>query len=273
MAELPANIATIWVIGRWIDLAGQPLRGAVTFAPAVHVLVDQDEHTVILARSFVAQLDATGTAAIRLPATDDPDIQPVGWTYLVQEPTVGRRYDLVVPHGTPLLDRPGHPLHGQQVIDLADIDPAAASGGVVVPPSIWWPDGGVLLARVDTLETAGQVRLTAVAAAPLSGHRIVTPAVDGNVDYASAATPGHLHAPLWLTRGAVAAGGTAQLLAYGPIVESSWSWTPGPVYLGTSGLLTQAAPAAPGAAFLAQVGYATSATRLVVDRQPSIALS
>jgi len=122
-------------------------------------------------------------------------------------------------------------------------------------------------------QAAGQVQLTAIAAVALSGHRAVTPRPDGTVEYASNAVAAHLHAPLWITQGAVTAGQLATVLAYGALVESSWAWTPGvPLFLGAGGLLTQTAPVAPGALFSAQVGTATGATAAFFDRQPSIGL-
>lgn len=114
---------------------------------------------------------------------------------------------------------------------------------------------------------------TGNAATVLSGHRVVTPAADGTLGYASNDNLAHLAAPLWVTIGAVASGAPVDALMFGPMTEPSWSWTPGPVYLGVNGVLTQTAPAAPAALFLAQVGVATSPTSLVVDRVPSIKLT
>lgn len=111
------------------------------------------------------------------------------------------------------------------------------------------------------------------ASRPLSGHRVVTPLEDGSLDYASNDNPGHLAAPLWVTATAAGTGGEIEFVVIGLMTEPSWSWTPGPVYLGVNGVLTQTPPAAPAAAFLAQVGFATSATSLFVDRLPSIKLT
>lgn len=124
------------------------------------------------------------------------------------------------------------------------------------------------------LTAPSDLRQTVVASTVLSGHRAVTPAANGQVGYASNDNAAHLHAPLWITLGAASSGGEVQVMKAGPITEPSWTWTPGaPVYLGTNGTLTQTAPALPGAVFLAQLGVATSATTLHVDRVPSIRLS
>ncbi len=111
------------------------------------------------------------------------------------------------------------------------------------------------------------------AATPLSGHRAVTAGPDGTWRYASNDNLADLAAPLWITIGAVDAGAQGEAVILGPITDPTWSWTPGPVYLGMNGLLTQTPPTAPDAAFLVQIGFATSATTLFVDRNPSIKLS
>ncbi len=120
---------------------------------------------------------------------------------------------------------------------------------------------------------AGQIRLTAVAATNLSGHRMVTPRPDGTLGYASNTEPTHLHAPLWMTLGAATAGATVEVLCSGPASEPSWSWSTGPLWLGEDGYLTRTPPVAPFAVFVAQVGAATGVTTAVIDRQPSIVLT
>lgn len=120
--------------------------------------------------------------------------------------------------------------------------------------------------------SVGQVRVTLPAAVALSGHRAVTRQPDGTLDYASNTLAAHVHAPIWLTTGAAAAGVLVEVLLYGQLTEPSWSWTPGPLYLGTGGLITQTPPSAPGALFLVQLGVATGPTAVVLDRQPSITL-
>jgi hypothetical protein len=118
-----------------------------------------------------------------------------------------------------------------------------------------------------------KVRATAIAAVNLSGHRVVTQRADGKLEYASNDSLSYLASPLWITTGSTVTGALAEALMYGTLIEPTWSWTPGPVYLGINGALTQTPPAAPGALFLAQVGVATSATAVFVDRSPSIKLS
>lgn len=126
---------------------------------------------------------------------------------------------------------------------------------------------------VDTAPGAtsrSQLRLTPLAATGLSGHRLVTPQPDGTVGYADPNDPAQIHAPLWLTLGAAEPGAETDVLLQGPVVEPSWSWAVGPVYLGPAGMPVQPAPV--GVVFCAQVGYATGPTSLYLDRQMSIEL-
>jgi hypothetical protein len=145
-----------------------------------------------------------------------------------------------------------------------------APGGVASLDS----SGSVPISQLPILEgTDGQLLLTRQAAVTLGGHRVVTPLGDNTLAYASNTDPAHLEAPLWMTLGAIIAGDSDSVLAYGPVSEPSWQWTAGPVYLATGGQLTQSPPSAPAALFSARIGYAISPTRLFFDRRSSIRLT
>lgn len=142
--------------------------------------------------------------------------------------------------------------------------PASSTPVLIVPgpPGPPGPPGGG--------GNAGRVQFTAIAATDLSGHRVVTPLPNDTVGYADYTTPAHLHAPLWITLNAALAGADVDVVAYGAITEPSWTWTVGPLYLGAVGALVQILPAAP--AFLAPLGFASSANDVFIDRSPSITL-
>ncbi|MEU1550205.1 hypothetical protein [Nocardia sp. NPDC005745] len=143
--------------------------------------------------------------------------------------------------------------------------PGAGPDAVAVPvPGPAGPPGG---------GSGSTVVVSGVAAVPLSGHRAVTRQPDGTLVYASADAPGHMHAPIWITTGAADAGAQATAVAFGEITEPSWAWTPGPLYLGLAGAITQIPPTAPSAYFLAQLGAATAPTSAFVDRSASIQLT
>lgn len=154
--------------------------------------------------------------------------------------------------------------------ELDDVSGAAAgtTGQVLTRQS----DGQYRPADPPLAGSVGRIELTGAAGQTLSGHRAVTRGVDGTLIYAGNDDPAFLHTPVWITTGAASAGSVVEVVAYGLLIEPSWSWAPGPIYLGVGGSLTQTPPTAPGAAFLAQVGVATSATSVFVDRQQSIIL-
>lgn len=114
---------------------------------------------------------------------------------------------------------------------------------------------------------AAAVDLAARAAAPLGGHRAVRMA-DGGLIYADAFLPGGAEGVLGVTLGAVAAGEPASFRAAGQIIEPSWTWRPGPLYLGAGGTLTQTPPAS-GAVL--EVGIALEPTVLLIRVQQEIA--
>ena len=133
------NYTRVWVRGRIIDL-GKAATGAeqygvarpIQFAPSPRVLLNVGTGQIIATGPFSVTPSATdGYFQVLLPATDDPDTTPSGFTYAVVEPT-GRTYSIVVPQATPLLNSPGDPLHGQPVLDLITVVPAPAplSGSV-----------------------------------------------------------------------------------------------------------------------------------------------
>lgn len=108
-----------------------------------------------------------------------------------------------------------------------------------------------------------------VAGEALSGHRAIA-VVSGEAVYADKDTAGHRGLVRGVTTGAVSEGGTARIQVYGPLVEPSWTWTPGgPIYVGTSGALTQTVPTS---GWLQQIAVADTATQIFIDPQPVFAL-
>jgi hypothetical protein len=99
---LPSDFDTVTVTGRYIDLAGNALAGTVTFTSSTTV-VDASVPVTIVPVPIVATLDSNGAFSIALPATDDPDIAPNGYTYKVEERFGGkllRTYSIQVPYDT-----------------------------------------------------------------------------------------------------------------------------------------------------------------------------
>lgn len=127
-------------------------------------------------------------------------------------------------------------------ITMADAGPAPVAA-VIGPPGPAGPVGGLV---------------TCPAGEAIGGQRAVTIGPDGKAYRASPAGPGAL-AVFGLTAGAALAGAPVTIQCAGPMTEPSWTWTPGPVWLGPDGVPTQVLPLS-GA--LVEIGTAGGATTL-----------
>lgn len=103
----------------------------------------------------------------------------------------------------------------------------------------------------------------------LGGNRVVR--LDaGDVVYADNTVAADANRVLGITTGAVSLGAPARIQVSGLMTEVSWSWTPdAPIFLSTTGLLTQAPPTS---GFSLIVGFATSATQMFIGPKTPIAL-
>lgn len=115
---LTPNLTTVTVAGTYVNLQGTPIAGQVKFTPR-SVLIDSAYDQIIIPNTITVTLDATGSFAVALPATDDPDITPTGFTYRVEESfSGGRTYDISIPSAS-----------AGGSINLADVVPALESSG------------------------------------------------------------------------------------------------------------------------------------------------
>lgn len=104
----------------------------------------------------------------------------------------------------------------------------------------------------------------AIAGEALSGNRAVFIADDAKVYLSTQASVTSLRT-IGLTTGAVALGATATIQTEGVYTEPSWTWSGNrPVWLSTSGLLTQTPPSS---GYLFQIGVPVGPTRLLVEPQ------
>jgi hypothetical protein len=138
------------------------------------------------------------------------------------------------------------------------------------------PFTGVDVGPAGPLGPAGPVgpagdgsTFTKIADINLSGHRAVKAVSGDRVSLVSSANPADIGLAIAITTGAASADAVANLRAYGEITEPSWSWTPGPVFLGVNGVLTQTAPTT---GYVQQIGVALSSTKLMVNIRPPIRL-
>lgn len=100
----------------------------------------------------------------------------------------------------------------------------------------------------------------------ISGHRVVR--VSGSTAYyADSGTPSHINTVVGISTGAAASGNTVTVQVSGELTEPSWTWSPGAVFLGVSGQLTQTPPAT---GLFLKLGKAMTPTTLLIDLQPAI---
>lgn len=117
---LPIDYNTVAVRGKYVYLDGTPAQGTVRFTGKVLATSDATD-TIILPATISAPLNANGEFVVNLPATNDPDIQPNGWTYRVEErfnAGGGRTFDIEVPIAA-----------AGTGIDISDIAPVAPAPG------------------------------------------------------------------------------------------------------------------------------------------------
>lgn len=81
---LPSNVTTGTVTGQFVDFYGNPCTGYVIFTADASAVLDTTTKTILLPEPIEVALDATGTLpATTLAATNSPNVNPQGFTYLV----------------------------------------------------------------------------------------------------------------------------------------------------------------------------------------------
>lgn len=118
---------------------------------------------------------------------------------------------------------------------------------------------------------AGGATIVTVGATPLSGHSAVAADAAGLLIKADCTNPAHRGAVLGLLANAYSPGDQAVVQTAFTLEHAGWTWTPGPVFVGAAGQLTQTLPV--GAVFSQVVAHALSPTLVLVDVQPPITVS
>lgn len=133
------------------------------------------------------------------------------------------------------------------VVTMGDQGPPGAPGA----PG---PEGGAALQR-----TAGTT---------LSALRAVYE-LDGQMHYLDYRDGAHIDLLLGITLTAAGAGQPVNVQRSGAIDDNGWSWTPGRIWLGMDGALTQTPPAD---GYDVLVGAAVSATRIILNLTDAVEL-
>jgi hypothetical protein len=180
---LPGNLTTVTLTGTYLDLQGNPIRGQVRFTPRTATL-DSAADVILIPSAITVSLDETGSFLVVLPATDDADLIPTGFTYKVEETfTGGRTFDIQLPSS------------GVSV-NLADLTPAVASDG----------SGAIYVAQSQYVSVDS--RLTTVETSASAYNSVGTAAVAA----ASAATTANTAASTASTNAAAVATDAARLI-------------------------------------------------------------
>jgi hypothetical protein len=101
----------------------------------------------------------------------------------------------------------------------------------------------------------------------LSGHRVVKVLENNTVNYADLTQDIDGEFIAGVTRGAALAGDAISVQFAGSMVESSWSWTLGPVFCGAFGVITQTPPSG---RWLRQIGTAVASDTIMISLRPLI---
>jgi hypothetical protein len=142
--SLPANVNYGTVTGTFITAVADgpdddslpdavPCTGKVLFTPTASKLlnVTATPPVTIFPKSIAAVLDVNGAFSVVLVATDDPDLNPVGWQYVVSFALSG----ITVPAFN--ID-----VLMNTTIDLASASPVPAAGGTPIVRGPGMPQGG-----------------------------------------------------------------------------------------------------------------------------------
>jgi hypothetical protein len=115
----------------------------------------------------------------------------------------------------------------------------------------------------------GGIALQYQAGEALGGHRMVVLDDTGKAVYADNMVFSHANKVLGMTTGAASMGDTATIQTGGEMTEPSWSWVlDTPIWLSSSGMLTQVAPIA---GFSLIVAFPITATKIFINlREPII---
>jgi hypothetical protein len=94
---LPTTLSTCTVVGTYVDLSGNPVRGSINITPQT-ILKEVTQNVIIIPVIIQKTFDATGSFSVVLPVTSDTDITPQPFIYTFEENfTGGRTIELALP--------------------------------------------------------------------------------------------------------------------------------------------------------------------------------
>jgi hypothetical protein len=116
---------------------------------------------------------------------------------------------------------------------------------------------------------SGSNIVTLAAGTALGGHRAVIADGAGQALYADQSDTSHIGKVIGITTVAAMQGAPIEITQAGEVIEPSWNWSPGKIFCGVNGLLTQTVPTS---GFIQVIGIALAATKMLVDLQTPLNL-
>jgi hypothetical protein len=94
---LPTTLSTCTVVGTYVDLSGNPVRGSINITPQT-ILKEVTQNVIIMPVVIQKTFDATGSFSVVLPVSSDTDVTPQPFIYTFEENfTGGRTIELALP--------------------------------------------------------------------------------------------------------------------------------------------------------------------------------
>jgi hypothetical protein len=168
------NENTITLTGSYVNADSSYASGSLDFAPA-SFLVDAAGKQIIAPSMISVSLNNLGHFSVALPATDDPDINPTGWTYTVTERISGapiRQFSMSLPSAS-----------AGSTLDMSAIVPAVASTGTAAP-YLLVPSGTPSVGQVPVVTAVSPLALGWGAG---GGGTTLTPTAVKTANYTAAA--------------------------------------------------------------------------------------
>lgn len=107
--SLPNDVSTVRIVDSFIEFDGEydPARGAILFYPTVDRVRTASDVTILKMTDPIKATLTNGQLNVLVPATNDPDVSPSGWGYMVLEQFTNRRnrapYIILAPAGADIV--------------------------------------------------------------------------------------------------------------------------------------------------------------------------
>lgn len=121
----PANVTVVTVVGTYLNPAGRPVAGLLTFTPTVPLL-DGTSGDLVLDAPITVLLASDGSFTVDLAATDDTTLAPSGWLWQLAQNLTGVNnvtYQFALPGAT-------------SPVNLATLAPVSNPGNAVAYVSL-----------------------------------------------------------------------------------------------------------------------------------------